>query len=139
MTCTSDPNYKCGGPLINSVYKIKGPQTVVSSLNKGKDPVVTSLPTSEPSSVAPSFEPSSTPSREPSHIPSVKPSSFAPTYVPSSIYVYLGDYNDARFPNKALPKRFPNVGYTPYTCYTLSAANGYKYFGLQYGGECWYV
>ena len=55
----------------------------------------------------------------------------------SSPYVYLGDYNDGTFPNKALPQRFIKIGYTPETCYTISATNGYKYFGLQYGGECW--
>ena len=55
----------------------------------------------------------------------------------SSSYIYLGDYIDGTFPNKALPQRFTKVGYTPETCYAISSSSGYKYFGLQYGGECW--
>ena len=53
-------------------------------------------------------------------------------------YIYLGDYKDGGSNRlRALPKQFPGVGYTPDTCYATSKAHNYRFFGLQYGGECW--
>ena len=53
-------------------------------------------------------------------------------------YIYLGDYKDGGQNRlRALPKQFPGVGYTPDTCYATSKAHNYRFFGLQYGGECW--
>lgn len=49
--------------------------------------------------------------------------------------VFMGCYSDD-INNRVFPKRFDNqqsVG----ACIALAKAGGYKYAGLQYGGECW--
>lgn len=45
----------------------------------------------------------------------------------------LGCYQDQG--NRAMPNRFPNGNQE--TCLAHAQKNGYTYYGLQYGGECW--
>ena len=48
---------------------------------------------------------------------------------------YLGCYNDAVL-NRTLSFKFGN-GYSVISCLSDASAAGYRYAGLEYGGECW--
>jgi len=48
--------------------------------------------------------------------------------------IYLGCYQDST--DRILPKSYPNQTSVA-ACIALAKAGGYKYAGLQYGGECW--
>jgi hypothetical protein len=53
-------------------------------------------------------------------------------------YRYIGCYNDTG--NRALPNYSPldTSGNNADKCYDIAKANSSRYFGLQYGSECWY-
>ena len=50
-------------------------------------------------------------------------------------YTLVGAYKDGA--PRAFQKQIAGTSFTPSTCYQQAKAMGYKYFGLQYGGECW--
>jgi WSC domain/Ricin-type beta-trefoil lectin domain/Glycosyl hydrolases family 32 N-terminal domain len=52
---------------------------------------------------------------------------------PSSSYV--GCFSDA--PTRALPAQLASGGATPDACTSAARADGYRYAGVQYYGECW--
>lgn len=95
------------------------PQTVKPSRRKYPRTVQPSRPTSTPT-----FRPSA---------PSVKPVTSRPTKRPTNLgYDYWGCYAD-----NAVRAMYTNIGNAGSVdeCYRKSI--GYKYFGIQYGGECW--
>ena len=108
MKCTVDPNYRCGGPLINSLYQIehsllrfpssqptiKSPAivtnvpTVQSTQTTTPSPEPSSQPSIEPTTVQPTVEPTNVPSTitptfAPTFAPTTEPSTITPTFVPS--------------------------------------------------------
>lgn len=95
------------------------PQTVRPSRRKYPHTVQPSQPT-----CVPSIRPST---------PSIQPVTSRPSKRPTNLgYDYLGCYAD-----NAVRAMYSNVGNAKSVdeCYRKSI--GYKYFGIQYGGECW--
>jgi hypothetical protein len=60
------------------------------------------------------------------------------TLTTGSPYSFLGSYKDGgNNQQRALQKQYPGTSYTPDSCFALANAHSYKFFGLQFGGECW--
>jgi hypothetical protein len=73
----------------------------------------------------------------PTALPSSAPVTQSPTQIPTApvAYQYIGCYGDSPV-IRAFTTSY-GITATVSTCYNLALSNGYKYFGLQYGGECW--
>lgn len=97
-----------------------------------------SVSTSTASSTASTRPMTSTTAPSPSNIRSstTSASPSAPTNTPS--YTYVGCYSDIRTA-RTLPQfyRGSATDMTVSLCASLAGARGLRYFGLEYGGECW--